>query len=788
MELYSKDRISKAFRKFSGLVTLNVFGLSLGLAAVIYISIWVSSELGYDSFFPNADRIYRVESLINFSGDPSVWTITPAPVAASVKKDFPEVEDAVLMQRGYQRGIKVDDKLFTVDNLFFTDHSYFTVFSPQLVKGNLSELLTGPDEIVISRRIAGTLFGDQDPIGKTVLFNNSDLLTVTGVLEDSPLNTHLKVDYLVPFSLLKKEGQDLESWGRIDFMTYILLKKQADPEQFNDKLSGYWQTKIQGPDRTLFINPLTRVYLYRDPGFGKIKYPYANKGPITRVILFSVIGIVLLLIACINFINLSVALASRRAKEIGVRKVNGASRKDLILHLFGESLLQTSVATIAALIIVMALLPVFSRVSGMEYSLSGLFSLKNILIYLSLTLFTGFIAGLYPAVVLSSFNPIKVIKPMPEDIVQGTGLRKILVIIQFGLAFIFIFCILVINKQISFMQKSDLGFDKERMMVLYPRVKPENIDAIAAEIAKFPGVKGVAVGGNVPVNMGNFNTITKWDGNDAGTPLMFFMMQVDDDYLDLLNIKLIDGRKFFKGNITDEVIVNEAAVRKMEMKDPLGKTIWSGKTRYSIVGVVKDFHFHKLKEEVKPVFIFKRKEWWMKMIFVKLEPGDHSGVVNNITDLIKKNAPGYPVNYRFLDQEAEKYYDNEKRLSTLVNAATILSIVISCIGLFSLTAFTIRKRSREIGVRKAYGATTSSVLLLLQKDFSRLVLISSLIAIPAGFYIVGKWLNSYASHIKITPVYFIAAILIIVTVAALTLIFHSVRAANLNPAETLKNE
>jgi ABC-type antimicrobial peptide transport system permease subunit len=788
MENNYTGRFSKAFRKFNKLVLFNIFGLSLGVASVIYIAIWVTHELSYDRFFPDSDRIYRVESLINFSGDPTVWTITPAPVADAVKSDFPEVEDAVVMQRGFQRAVKVEDKLFTAENLYFTDHSYFNVFSPAILSGNPSELLTRPGEIIISRKVAGILFGGEEPRGKTVLFNNHDVLTVSGVIEDSPENTHLRIDYLVHFSLLKKEAQDLESWGRIDFMTYILLKRQADAVQFNEKLAGYWATKNKGFSGTLFINPLTRLYLYRDPGVGNVKYPYSDKGPITRVILFSVIGFVLLLIACINFINLSIALASQRAKEIGIRKVNGAGRKDLVFHLFGESLLQTLVATIAAILIVVGLLPVFSGITGVNFTVADLFSLKNILIYIILTVFTGIISGLYPAVVLASFNPLKVIKPMPEDIVQGTGLRKILVIIQFGLSFIFIFCILVINKQLSFMQKSDLGFDKERVMVLYPRVKPESIEAIADEIEKFPGVKDVAIGGNVPVNMGNFNTIKRWDGNDAGTPLMFYMMQVDDRYLDLLDIRLKDGRKFFKGTIGNEVIVNETAVRKMEMEAPLGKIIWLGDVRYTIVGVVKDFHFHRLKEEVKPVFIFKRKEWWMKMIFVKLEPGDHMKVVDDISGLIKKSAPGYPASYIFLDQEAEKYYDNERRLSTLVNAATIMSIIISCIGLFSLTAFTIRKRRREIGVRKAYGATITSVLLLLQKEFSVLVLLSSLIAIPAGYYIANRWLSSYASHITITPMYFLASILIILLVAALTLIFHSFRAANLNPAETLKNE
>lgn len=784
----NNSKIVRIFRRYNGLVLLNISGLALGLAGIIFISIWVSHELSYDKFFKNADRIYRVESLINFTGDPSVWSITPAPVAKALINDFPEVENAVVLQAGYQRSVKVEDKLFSADNLFYTEHSYFDIFSTRLISGDRSKLLSGPEEIVISEKISKLLFGESDPIGKTILLNNTDLLTVTGVIGNSPTNTHLKVDYLVPFELLRKEGDDVESWGRIDFTTYVLLKENTDPEQFNEKLAPYWQTKLKDFAGTLFINPLTRLYLYRDPGFKSIRYPYNERGPITRVILFSVIGFVLLIIACINFINLSTAFASQRAREIGVRKVNGAAKMNLVLQLFGESLLQTTIAILIAIIIVICFLPVFVKVSGVIFSISELFSLKNIFIYFLLALSTGLISGIYPALVLSSFNPVKVIKPLPEDAIQGAGLRKILVVVQFTLAIVFIFCILIITRQIQFMQHSDLGFNQEQVMTIYPHVSQKTVDVIAEQIEKIPGVNKVALGGNVPVNMGNFNTINKWEGNASGTPLMFFMMQVDDNYLDLLNIKLIEGRQFFKGTILPEVIVNEAAVKRMEMEDPIGKSIWLGDLKYTVVGIVRDFHFHKLNDEVKPVFIFKNKNWWAKRLFVKLEPGNQFKTVNDIVDVVKQNAPGFPVNYMFLDQEINKYYDNERRLSTLINAATILTIIISCIGLFSLTAFTIRKKQKEIGVRKAYGATIPSVLFLLQRDFIRLLLISSLIALPAGYYIMKQWLNSYASHIYVTPSYFIAACLIIAIISLFTLIFHIVKAANMNPADTLKNE
>ena len=778
----------KPFHIFNGLVLLNVSGLALGLASVIFIAVWISHELSYDRYFENAARIYRVESLLNFSGTPFVWPVAPAPVAESILNDFPEVENAVKLKSGYQEVVKVDDKFYTAKNLYYTTNSYFNIFSTKVISGDPYSLLAGPSKVVISRHIAETLFGGKDPVGKSILLDNVDPLTVSGVIENSPSNTHLKIDYLVSFSLLQKGDNKFDSWNQFDYITYVLLKERTDAEQFNKKISGYLKTKSKDVSATLFINPLTRLYLYRDPGFESIIYPSSDKGPISRVMLFAVIGFVILLIACINFVNLSTAFATQRAKEIGIRKVNGAGKTNLVIQLFGESLIQTSLATIAALIIVILILPVFIKVSGFELELSNLFSFRNVCIYFALTFITGLIAGIYPALILSSFNPVKTIKPLPEETGQGSGLRKILVVTQFVLSIIFIFCILVMNRQISYMQHSDLGFNKDMVMVIDPQTKPDKVDVIAAQIEEIAGVNKVALGGNVPVNMGNFSTLKKWDGNISGKSLKFHLMQVDDRYLDLFDIKLSEGNKFNTASIGSEVIINETAVKKMEMEEPLGKSIWLGEVRYTIIGVVKDFHFHKLKDEILPVFIYKDKDWWIKRIFVKLEPGNHLKIVDNIVDLVNKSTPGFPASYIFLDQEVDRYYDEEKRLSTLINAATFLSIVISCIGLFSLTAFTIRRKRKEIGLRKAYGATATSVLFMLQMDFGKLILLASGIALPAGYFIIKQWLHSYAYHVDLNPSYFLVTLLLIVMIAALTLVFHTLKAANLNPADTLRNE
>jgi ABC-type antimicrobial peptide transport system permease subunit len=725
---------------------------------------------------------------MNFAGNPTVWPIAPAPLAESIVNDFSEVENAVKLRSGYQTVLKVGEEIFTAENLYYTTNEYFSIFSIRIIEGNPLQMLQEPTDAVISQRVAELLFGKDNPIGKSILLNNTDLLTVKGVIENSPTNTHLTVDYLVPFALLEKNGKKLDRWGQFDFITYVLLKEQSDANQFNTKLAGYLQTKSDEANSQLFINPLTRLYLYRNPGFDAIKYPTTDEGPIARIRLFAIIGLVILLIACINFVNLSTAFATKRAKEIGVRKVNGASRTNLILRFLGESLFQTFLATFLALIIVILLLPTFINVSGVSIGIQALLSFDNIIIYLALAITTGLIAGIYPALILSSFDPIKVIKPLPEDTIQGSGLRKVLVIVQFGLAIVFVFCILVMNRQIDFMQSRNLGFDKENIMVVYPRAKAEVIDVIADQISKLSGVNGIACASNVPVNMGNFSVLNDWSENLLEKSLQFHMLQVDDNLLNLLGIKLIEGRPFSLGAGNNEVIINETAVKQMEMKDPIGKIIGWNDKKFTIIGVVQDFHYRKLKEEILPVFIYKNQDWWSKRIFVKLEPGNHFTIVDRVVKLANNHTPGFPVKYIFLDEEITRYYSDERRLNSLINAATFLSIIISCIGLFSLTTFTIGRRKKEIGIRKVFGATGSSIILMLQRDFFKLIVIASAIAMPIGYFFANRWLQSYAYHIKLTLFYFVGTVLLISFTAFATLIYHTLKASSRNPIDTLRDE
>ncbi|TFH37984.1 MAG: ABC transporter permease [Bacteroidia bacterium] len=782
--------IIKSVKKIKGIILLNMAGLSLGLVCVFFISVWVSNELSYDKWTENSDSIYRLEALMDFTGEPFVWTNTPYPVIEAMLNDFPEVEEGICINKGYRQTIEINGEQFVPENLYFVPGNFFSIFSLNLLNGDTKSALYNPQSIVISESVADKLYGDDDPVGHEVMLNNKDLLTIRGVVEDTPSNSHISFDYLVSFDVFARGESNMESWGQFNYFNYIMLRENTDPEQFNSKLSSYLSSKREGSKGQLFINPLERIYLYRDPGFESVTYPGESRGPIARVILFGIIGLVVLIIALINFINLSTAFSTQRAKEIGVRKVNGASRGKLMTQLFGESFIQTIISVISALIFTVILMPFFEKLSGKVIGIDSLFTVRSIAIYLLITLITGSVAGIYPAVVLSAFKPVRVLRNNPADSSQGGRLRKVLVIMQFSLSIIFIFCIVVMNRQIRYMQEKDLGFDRDRVVVYSPKTDAEKMLVISDEIRKVSGVSMVSLGTSVPVNMGNWSTYNEWDGNLTGKALKFHRIQVDDNYFDLLGFTLADGRRLREGVSRGEVIINEAAVRKMEITDPLGKRIIDSgnELTYTIVGIVKDFHFNKMTDEIAPVFIYKRDSFYSAKIFVKLSAGSDFRAVNAINDIVKENTPGYPISYLFLDEEINRYYDDENRLSSLINIATLLSIIISSIGLFSLTMFTVRRKWKEVGIRKAHGATTGTLVLLLSKEYWWLTLAASVIGLPLGYLIINSWLDTYAYHVGISPLYYFVAIISLMVVTTATVSYHTLKASHLNPVDTLRDE
>lgn len=772
--------------RISSLTIINIAGLSAGLAGVILIALWVSFELSYDRSYANADRIYRVESLLDFTGKPFIWTVTPGPAYSSLKADFPEVENSVMMKSGYHDAVSYDGVVTQASNLYYSTPEFFEIFSIPLLSGEGSEALSNPGSIIISERISVKLFGNADPLGNILMLNNEDEVVVTGVMSDSPVNSHLQVDYLLPFRMLEQKGLYSDSWGTFNYMLYVLLYPESDASELNSKLEGYLQSKKDGSGGRLLLNPLRRIYLHRDPGFESPLYPSESEGPIASVKLFSLIGLVLLIISCINFLNLTTASATNRIVETGIRKVNGASRRDIIKKVLAEIYLQIAAAVLLAIILTALALPYYNNLTGMELRVEMLFKPLYIIIYVILIFIAGLFSGLYPALYISSFSPVTILKPGPLLKFSGNSFRKVLVMIQFSLSMIFIISLLTINKQLRFMERADPGFNREDVMVIYPARGGSSSKHLKDQIAGAPGVSMTAMGSNVPVNMGNWMTLSQWEGNIEDKAIRFYNMEVDDNYFDLLGFRITEGRNFDSGPEEWSVIINETAVMDMEMSDPVNKTIIKGGKSYRIIGIVRDFNFDSMKERPQPVFITKPEKLSSEIIFVQFSSGHDRTTIENVLRIAGDFYPGFPVNYFFLDEEIKLYYSDESRLVTLIGAATLLCLIIAGTGLFSLTTFSLNRKRRSLSIHKINGATGFAIFVLLQKEFGRAVMISSLIGILCSITIVRSWLQLYAYHITLGPRLFLLGLILLSAVYIVSVAYYSISAATCNPVESLK--
>lgn len=773
--------------KFKGIHFLNIAGLALGITAAIFVYLWVQDELSFDRFHADADRMYRVEALMNWGGEKVVWSVTQDVLEAELENRYAEVEEAIRLKRGYNPVIVAGEQVFYEDHLMYGKEDFFSFFDFPLLQGDPETLLDDPYKVVISEKTAHKIFGDQNPIGQTLRLDKDYLLTVSGVMKDFPHNSHLQIDYLVSFDLRKIMGERFNRWDRYDFVTYVKLKEGVDAAAFNEKLGLLMSEVTEDSGDILFINPLSRLHLYNDPSFVTYDRSLKNRGPIVYVILFSIIGGLILLIASMNFVNLSTAISTHREKEVGIRKVSGAGKKYLMKQLFGEAFMQVFLSTAVALMIVLLALPLFNQLSGKEIAASYMLHPRMVLGILGLFLLTGFLSGIYPALVLSAFKPVKILKKAVSSGKKGSGLRRALVIAQFTITVVFMISILVIKDQMHYMQNKNLGFDKEQVLVIYPR--NVNVALLQERIAGLSGVKETAIGGNVPVNMGNVSTFSKWDGNTDGKKVMFHMFQVDEECMDLLGFEMAYGEAFPKVRLSEnEVLVNEAAVAQMGLEDPIGKRIFRGGEPRVIRGVVKDFHYRPLNEEINPVYFYQDKEWWSQRIFVRLHPQTTMATHTAIIDMMKEMSPDYPPKTYFLDDQISHYYDAEYRLSQLLDVATLLTIITACLGLFGLAALSARQRLKEVGIRKVHGASVMEILSKFNGEFVRLILFANLLAWPIAWFVMKKWLDGYAYSVKMNPLFLFVSLAVVVLITLLTVSFQTGKAANSNPAQTLRDE
>ena len=771
---------------------INITGLSIGLACCLLIFLYTKDELSYDRFHAKGDQLYRITCQIKEKeGDVRKFGIGGQTQAPSFKAAIPEIKEFVRVQeRDFT--IKRGNETFE-DKASWVDNNFFSVFSFPLITGDPKSVLSGMNSIVLTDESAIKYFGTKDAVGKTLELEIGDKFEpfiVSGIARRSPENSSIKFKMLLPFSYLEEHDKD-EGWMFLSYPSYLVMDAHVNQQAVAAKMKQVYQTKAKdqiidehkhGGDAvfTWGVQPLREVHLdttvlYTDNGSDPI-YSYILSG----------IAIFILLIACINFINLTVAQSLKRSKEIGIRKVIGGQRKQLMKQFLGESFLLCFIAFLFAIVLAELVLPVFNQLSNKRLSLDYLIDTKLVLCFIGLFLVTGFIAGFYPALVLSGFDPVKTLYNRS----RFTGknyLSKSLVVIQFALATFLIITTIFIYSQFDYITHKELGYnDKNLISVEVGRHRDMKLMGLFKnEFSKLPGAVMVA-----PRMGGEWGTRSKANGKDIDIRYE----HIDEDYLPTLQVPVLSGRNFstaFPADSTNSVLVNEAFAAAAGWKDPVGKTVdfLNGQdVKLTIVGLVKDYHYASLKEKIGPQ-LFSVQPWLpFGRFMVRINPVNASRTINDIEKIFHRLVPNHPFNYVYQDQSNIKNYEAELRWKKIITLAAILTIFISCIGLFGLTTLAIQKRTKEIGVRKVLGASVMQVSALVSRNFIALVFIAFLFAIPAAWFAAGKWLENFAYRINMSWWVFALAAVLTVVIALITVSFQSIRAAIANPVKALRSE
>ncbi len=772
---------------------LNVIGLSTGLACTFMIYLWVSDEKGIDKFHAKDDRLFQVLAFHKEADNIRTIVETPAPLAEAIAKELPEVESAVATYSTQYRGnttLSIGDKNIKASGLYSTK-DFFRVFSYPLIQGDQNKVLTNKNGIVLSRGLAMKLFNTTNNItGKTIEWQHEKEFVIEGIFENPPANSSVQFDFLVSMELLLEMSPYLKEWGNSDPATYVVLKPGTDKNQFNKKIAGFIKSKIDWSNTTLMARQYSDGYLY-----AKYEKGVQAGGRIVYVRMFSVIAIFILIIACINFMNLSTAKAARRLKEIGIKKCVGASRRALVLQYLGESALMAFFSMLFALLLVAILLPSFNQITGKKIAFD--FTLSQYLFILGITLITGIAAGSYPALYLSGFKPIAILKGKLKTSGGELWIRKGLVTFQFVLSALFITAVLVVYKQVNFIQTQNMGYNKDNVVSIEMEGGVTGIEKIIKNTQTFLSSVKTTQGvlnassmdhGSIVADFGSTSDL-EWEGKDPKTVFNFGNIGVNYGLLETMDIKMVEGRTFSREVSSDsnEIILNEAAIQAMKFKDPVGKTIRMWGVDRKIVGIAKNFHFESVHEHIKP-FAIRLEPLLTNSIIAKIKAGSEMATLGRLQNLYKKINPGFSFNYRFMDQDYQAIYVGEKRVATLSKYFAGLAIVISCLGLFGLAAFTAQRRQKEIGIRKVIGASATDIAAMLSKDFLKLVVLAILIAFPLSRWAMNEWLNDFAYRVNIGAGIFLIAGVSIILITLLTISFQSIKAAIANPVKSLRTE
>jgi len=776
----------RSFMKFKKIFAINLFGLAIGLTTVVLIMMWVKDELSISRNHEKIDRIYAVMTNHDNSGGIVTIGITPGDMAEAMKAELSQVELSAGASP-FIEGVNFENLENKVSGAgLFVDQDYFNIFDVDFVQGNQAQIMTGINSVALSETMATKLFGSPaEAMGKSLKWQAFDFqneVEVTGVYQDLGSNDVDKSDYFLSFNFFKQMMGEGIHWGNFNASAYVLLRPNTDIAAFNVQIADFIKNKDEGSNVSAFVQAYGDTYLYGAYEDGKIA-----GGRISYVKLFSAIAIFILIIACINFMNLTTARSMSRLKEIGVKKSMGASRGGLFTQFMVESLLLTFLALVLAIVATFILQPFFNQVTSKTLSMS--FQPELILILLGIWLLTSFLAGIYPAVYLSKFKPVQVMKSNIKGSFGELLARKGLVVFQFVISLLLIIGISVIGKQMSFIQNQNLGYNQSQLIQINASgINPNQLDAFLAELKKSPGVENVSSLSHPLVGLNSSTIGLTWEGKNPDEQVKFENMSVNMDLIETMGFELVDGRAFSKdfGEEESKIILNEAAVRAIGFDIPVGKIVNLWGDDKEVIAVVKDFNFESLKESVKPAFL-KYDPGFAQKIMVRIGTQNQQETLASIDALFLKQT-AQPMDYSFMDEDYQSLYASEQRVSKLAKYFGVMAIFLSCLGLFGLAAFTAEKRKKEIGVRKVMGATTVSILTLVSKDFVQLILISIIIAVPVAWYFADNWLKSYAYQTTLSWWIFAGSGILLVLIAVVTVGVQSYKAASDNPVNSLKSE
>ncbi len=756
---------------------INIVCLALGLSCSLAIGLWVQDELSFNKSYPNADRIFYVLA----ANETATNTVTPGPLADALKRDVPEVEKAakflawssdVLLEAGEKSG---------KEEGMFVSSDFLSIFQYKMLQGSPKATELPANTIVITRTVVEKYFGRLDVVGQTLQLNDYKYYQVGAVIEDVPKNSTIQFSWLVNLEGVEEDW--MTTWGNYSFHTYVKLQPNSSQAKAEAKMKGLMKKYSTETTDAVVLQSLGDTYLYGEYENGK-----PAGGRISYVRTFGVVALLILLIACVNFMNLATARSTSRAKEVGIRKAVGARRASLVGQFLGESALLSLLAALLAVGIVSSALPALNQWVGKSLALD--FSNPFFwAILLGLTALTSLIAGSYPALFLSAMKPVRILKKATAARSDGFLLRKSLVIFQFSLAVFLIVGMLVIGQQMHFVRTQKLGLDRENVIqVPVEGDLSAKMETFRQELQSTSAISSVTTSGELPINFRTSTTGSlSWPGKDPKNEVTVYTSKVGYDFAKTMNIRLLAGRDFSPADSGAYYLVNESAVKLMNLKNPLDTEIGFQIGKGHIVGVMQDFHTSSFHEPIRPVVLSLYPKW-TNFFLIRTQPGQTAAALAAVERVAKELNPAYPFTYHFLDEEFEKLYRSETMANTLINCFGLLAILISCLGLFGLATFTAEQRTKEIGVRKVLGASVASIVDLLSKDFVKLVLIAIIIASPIAWYVMNAWLADFAYKIDIAWWYFALAGGLAVGIALLTVSFQSVRAALANPVDSLRSE